>query len=74
MPAAYATGYLGGLGADVVKVEPPGGDPARLIPPFAGDVEDVERGLTFLNANLNKRSVVLDLATDAAPATDSPHR
>ena len=65
MPAAYAASYLGGLGADVVKVEPPGGDPARTIPPFAGDIEDAERGLTFLNANLNKRSIVLDLTDQA---------
>lgn len=61
MPAAYAAAYLGALGADVVKVEPPGGDPNRLLPPFADDIEDTERSLPFINANLNKRSVVLDL-------------
>jgi crotonobetainyl-CoA:carnitine CoA-transferase CaiB-like acyl-CoA transferase len=60
MPAAYAASFLGGFGADVIKVEPPAGDPSRLLPPFAGDVEHVERGLPFLNANLNKRSIVLD--------------
>lgn len=60
MPAAYAGAYLGGLGADVVKVEPLGGDPHRLLPPFAGDISDAERSLPFLNANLNKRSIVLD--------------
>ena len=68
MPAAYAAGYLGGLGADVVKVEPPGGDPARGMPPFAGDVEDRERGIPFLNANLNKRGIVLDLNEDRGRA------
>ena len=62
MPAGYAAAYLGGLGADVVKVEPPGGDPNRFLPPFAGDVVDGERSLPFLNANLNKRSIVLDAA------------
>ena len=61
MPAAYAAGFMGGLGADVIKVEPPGGDPSRMLPPFAGDIENVERGIPFLNANLNKRSIVLDL-------------
>ena len=64
MPAAYAAAYLGSFGADVIKVEPPGGDPNRLLPPFAGDVEDVERSLPFLNANLNKRSIVLDHAAE----------
>ena len=61
MPAAYATRLLADLGADVIKVEPPGGDPNRWLPPFAGSVEDSERSLTFINANTNKRSIVLDL-------------
>jgi crotonobetainyl-CoA:carnitine CoA-transferase CaiB-like acyl-CoA transferase len=51
---------MGDLGADVIKIEPPGGDPARLLPPFAGGKEDPERSLRFLNANRSKRSVVLD--------------
>ena len=61
MPAAYCAGYLAGLGADVIKVEPPGGDPNRMHAPFAGDIADVERGIPFLNANLNRRSIVLDV-------------
>ena len=61
IPASYATRLLADLGADVIKVEPPGGDPNRLLPPFAGKVEDPERSLTFINANTNKRSIVLDL-------------
>jgi crotonobetainyl-CoA:carnitine CoA-transferase CaiB-like acyl-CoA transferase len=59
--AAYATRLLADLGADVIKVEPPGGDPNRLLPPFAGDIEHPERSLTFIHANTNKRSMVLDL-------------
>ncbi len=72
MPAAYATSYLGGFGADVIKVEPPGGDPARLLPPFAGDMVDRERSIPFLNANVNKRSIALDIAEamDAATLRD----
>src|SRR5438093_8547521 len=61
IPASYATRQLADLGADVIKVEPPGGDPNRLLPPFAGDIEHPERSLTFINANTNKRSLVLDL-------------
>ncbi len=66
IPASYAARWLGDLGADVIKVEAPGGDPNRLLPPFAGDVRNPERSLTFINANLNKRSVVLDIAESDA--------
>src|SRR5215813_1775691 len=65
IPASYATRLLADLGADVIKVEPPGGDPNRLLPPFAGGIEDSERSLTFINANTNKRSIVLDLENSA---------
>ena len=61
IPASYAARWLGDLGADVIKVEPPGGDPNRRLPPFAGNIQDPERSLTFINANLNKRSIVLDI-------------
>ncbi|HVO95193.1 MAG TPA: CoA transferase [Terriglobales bacterium] len=64
IPASYATRWYADLGADVVKVEPPGGDPNRLLPPFAGNIEHPERSLTFIHANTNKRSIVLDLARD----------
>src|SRR5688572_26927875 len=64
IPASYATRWLADLGADVIKVEPPSGDPSRLLPPFAGNIEDRERSLTFIHANTNKRSIVLDLAAD----------
>jgi len=62
IPASYATRQLADLGADVIKIEPPGGDPSRLLPPFAGNVEHPERSLTFVHANANKRSIALDLA------------
>jgi crotonobetainyl-CoA:carnitine CoA-transferase CaiB-like acyl-CoA transferase len=61
IPASYATRPLADLGADVIKVEPQGGDPNRWLPPFAGNIEDPERSLTFIHANTNKRSIVLDL-------------
>lgn len=61
IPASYATRLLADLGADVIKVEPPGGDPSRMLPPFAGHIKHPERSLTFINANTNKRSIVFDL-------------
>ena len=54
---------LADLGADVVKVEGPAGDPARHTPPYAGGKPGPERSLDFLNLNANKRSVVLDLGS-----------
>jgi crotonobetainyl-CoA:carnitine CoA-transferase CaiB-like acyl-CoA transferase len=61
IPAAYATRWLADLGANVIKVEPRGGDSSRLLPPFAGNIEHPERSLSFIHANTNKRSIVLDL-------------
>ena len=60
IPASYATRWLADLGADVIKVEPPGGDPKRRLPPFAGNIEHPERSLAFIHANTNKRSIALD--------------
>jgi crotonobetainyl-CoA:carnitine CoA-transferase CaiB-like acyl-CoA transferase len=61
IPASYATRWLADLGADVIKVEPPGGDPGRRLPPFAGNIAHPERSLAFIHANTNKRSIMLDL-------------
>lgn len=52
-----ATQILGDMGANVIKVEPPEGDPTRGI----GANRDKEMGSFYLNLNRNKRSVVLDL-------------
>lgn len=65
---AYGTKLLADMGADVIKVEPPGGDPARAIGPFAHDVVDPERSLRFWHLNTSKRSVVIDLATEEGRA------
>jgi crotonobetainyl-CoA:carnitine CoA-transferase CaiB-like acyl-CoA transferase len=60
-PGHLAGMLLAELGADVVKVEPPGGDPARRRPPFWGDVVDPERSLLWLATNGSKRGITLDL-------------
>lgn len=52
---------LGDFGADVIKIEPPGGDYGRRMPPFFKDDPDPEKSLFFLLTNLNKRGMVLDL-------------
>ena len=52
---------LADMGADVIKVEPPGGDEARTVGPFADDVAHRDRSLFFWFYNLNKRSITLDL-------------
>jgi crotonobetainyl-CoA:carnitine CoA-transferase CaiB-like acyl-CoA transferase len=57
---AFVSRILGDLGADVIKVEPPGGDPGRDFYPFI--TKDAERlSLSFVRANVNKRSIILDL-------------
>ena len=52
---------MAGLGADVVKVEPPGGDATRRRGPFPGDNLDPEASGLFLYLNTGKNDVVLDL-------------
>jgi crotonobetainyl-CoA:carnitine CoA-transferase CaiB-like acyl-CoA transferase len=61
----YCTMLLADLGADVIKVEPPEGDMTRATGPFRdGDPEEALGGY-FQSVNRNKRSVVLDLKSDA---------
>lgn len=57
----YTTKVLADLGARVIKVERPGGDCARRLPPFLSDEPGSERSATFQFLNTNKESVVLDL-------------
>lgn len=54
LAAPHCTWLLGCLGADVIKVEPPGGDYSRAI----------QGGNQFANINRNKRSVIADLRTE----------
>ncbi len=52
---------LGDLGADVIKIEKPGGDRARRIGPFYRDIPHPEKSLFWFAYNSNKRSITLDL-------------
>jgi crotonobetainyl-CoA:carnitine CoA-transferase CaiB-like acyl-CoA transferase len=61
----YATQLLARLGADVVKVEPRGGESGRASQPAMLDPEGRQVGATFLRNNLGKRSVAIDLKSDA---------
>jgi crotonobetainyl-CoA:carnitine CoA-transferase CaiB-like acyl-CoA transferase len=65
---------LADLGADVVKVEPPGGDQMRSWPPFATDGDETFSH-NFASVNRNKRSVVADLKdpADLARVRDLVH-
>ncbi len=58
----FATQILGDMGADVIKVEAPGGDATRAVGPPPAD----GMGAVFLGTNRNKRSLVLDLKQDLA--------
>jgi crotonobetainyl-CoA:carnitine CoA-transferase CaiB-like acyl-CoA transferase len=58
----YATKLLADLGADVIRIEPPDGDPLRDIGPFWHDEQAADHSLSFFNFNTNKRSITLDLA------------
>jgi len=55
---------LGDMGDDVIKIERPGGDPARNIAPFYQDDIHPEKSLFWFAFNLNKRGVTLDIEKD----------
>ena len=65
LPGPYATMTLADFGADVIKVEPPAGDETRHWKP---PVDAAGEATYFGSVNRNKRSVALDLTTDAGLA------
>ncbi len=54
---------LGDIGADVIKVEPPRGTPARNIGPFYHDIPHPEKSLYWFAYNANKRGITLNIET-----------
>jgi hypothetical protein len=52
---------LAALGVETIKVEPPGGDPARGVPPYIHNQPDINKSLYWLAFNTNKRSITLNL-------------
>ena len=57
----FAGKLLAGMGAEVIKIEPPGGSISRQVGPFASDASHAESSLYFCHYNQSKKSVVLDL-------------
>src|SRR5574341_2159006 len=57
----HCTNLLADMGADVVKIEPAGGDAARRIPPFKHHLPHPEKSLYFLHFNTNKRGITRDV-------------
>lgn len=58
---SFCARLLGDLGAQVIKVEPPGGDPARKIGPFFHDIPDPQKSLHWFVFNMNKKGITLNL-------------
>ncbi len=59
----YCGAILGNLGADVIKIEKPEGDPSRNIGPFYEEIPDSNRGFYWLSLNTNKRGITLNIET-----------
>ena len=63
---------LGDLGADVIKLEPPGGSSARRLAPFFQNEPDAEGSLVWWAYNRNKRAVTLDISSPRGQAAAAP--
>jgi benzylsuccinate CoA-transferase BbsE subunit len=55
---------MSSLGVETIKVEKPGGDPARAIPPFLHDEPDPEKSLHWSAFNTDKKSITLNLESN----------
>lgn len=71
-PGGEMVGYLlGGMGAEVLKLEPPQGSPTRAVGPFRQGGAGPNDSLSFWYYNSNKKSAVLDLAADNLAALEA---
>ena len=61
---AFCSKLFADFGADVIKVEPPSGDPTRSLGPFPGDTADPEASGMFIYLNANKRGATLNLESE----------
>ncbi len=59
----FGAKLLGDLGADVIKIEKPAGDPGRSLGPFFHDEPGLEKSLFWMGLNTNKRGITLNLET-----------
>ena len=65
-PLGFLTGKIfGDLGADVIKIELPGGNAARRMPPFLKNGNGSPQSLYWLAYNANKRGITLDVRSEA---------
>lgn len=62
----FATKILAGLGAEVIKVERPGGDPARSWSPICHGDQEVPHSALFQFLNKNKQSIEINLKASAS--------
>ena len=62
--SVFAGKLLADMGADVIFVEPPGGDQMRSYAPFLEDEAGPERSLYFWHYNTSKRGIVIDLEAE----------
>ena len=67
-PIAFAGKLLADMGADVILVEPPGGDPCRAYPPYLDDQPGEDRSLYWWHYHTSKRGVVIDMNDPADAA------
>ena len=65
----YCGLLLANLGAEVILIEPPPGDPMRSEGPFKDNTQHPEKSISFAAYHTNKRGIVLDLQTDAGRET-----
>lgn len=68
LTGALCAKLLGDMGADVLKIEPPGGDATRAVGPFLDKTPHRDRSLLFWFYNTSKRGLTLDLSQSAGQA------